>query len=399
MANIRIKDQTTDTALVAGDYVIVDNATEGTRKFDLGQKLVDIDDDITDVKSDLEELQSEAGVTADLKSALLACFQNVAWVGNDGQDYYDMLESCLFPDATVSYISCVYTQSAVVYTDTSLNDLKDDLVVTAHWSDGTTTTVPSNMYTLTGTLTAGTSVITVTFGQKTTTFNVTVAQGVPSDYTVYDYIKMPVYRNGLTKDKWIILKQYEDLNVLSAEFVIKPLSGTPSSPAFIGRRSASGNTSSWAFYANESGGVMYVGSHLHGADAPTDGTRLLLTPNVVQTLKYTNTTASPSYLQVNDGEASLATWANSNVLNLAPVLFGNPINDATNNFSQNVELGRTTLFNLNGDIVGRYYPVVRNSDNRIGYFDIVGQVFYTTESSAYSTVGNANCYYAVGNWS
>lgn len=55
MANIRIKDQTTDTALVAGDYVIVDNATEGTRKFDLGQKLVDIDDDITDVRQDLSE--------------------------------------------------------------------------------------------------------------------------------------------------------------------------------------------------------------------------------------------------------------------------------------------------------------------------------------------------------
>ena len=53
MANIRIKDQTTDTALSAGDYVIVDNATEGTRKFDLGQKLEDIDDDFTDVRQDL----------------------------------------------------------------------------------------------------------------------------------------------------------------------------------------------------------------------------------------------------------------------------------------------------------------------------------------------------------
>lgn len=56
MANIRIKDQTTDTALAAGDYVIVDNETEGTRKFDLGQKLEDIDDDFTDVKADLEQI-------------------------------------------------------------------------------------------------------------------------------------------------------------------------------------------------------------------------------------------------------------------------------------------------------------------------------------------------------
>lgn len=58
MANIRIKDQTTDTALVAGDYVIVDNATEGTRKFDLGQKLVDIDDDFTDVRQDFNNIEN-----------------------------------------------------------------------------------------------------------------------------------------------------------------------------------------------------------------------------------------------------------------------------------------------------------------------------------------------------
>ena len=36
MPNVRIKDQTTDTALTTGDYVIVDSETEGTRKYDLG---------------------------------------------------------------------------------------------------------------------------------------------------------------------------------------------------------------------------------------------------------------------------------------------------------------------------------------------------------------------------
>lgn len=49
MANIRIKDQTTDTALVAGDYVIVDSATEGTRKFDLGTALNDISGSMLEV--------------------------------------------------------------------------------------------------------------------------------------------------------------------------------------------------------------------------------------------------------------------------------------------------------------------------------------------------------------
>ena len=47
-------------------------------------------------------------------------------------------------------------------------------MVTATWSNSTTSTVASADYTLSGTLTTGTSTITVSYGGKTTTFNVTV---------------------------------------------------------------------------------------------------------------------------------------------------------------------------------------------------------------------------------
>ena len=79
--------------------------------------------------------------------------------------------------ATLSSISADYTQGTVD-TATPLDSLKDDLVVTANWSDSTTSTVASADYTLSGTLTVGTSVITVSYGDKTTTFNVTVTQHV-----------------------------------------------------------------------------------------------------------------------------------------------------------------------------------------------------------------------------
>ena len=71
-------------------------------------------------------------------------------------------------------ISAVYTQSGTVYNTDTLDSLKDDLVVTAHYDDTTTATVTG--YTLSGTLTAGTSTITVSYGGKTTTFNVTVTE-------------------------------------------------------------------------------------------------------------------------------------------------------------------------------------------------------------------------------
>ena len=115
---------------------------------------------------------SGTGLTEDVKQALLDCFANTAWTTADGQDYYDALEEALNPPAGLSYITAVYTQSGTVYDTDSLDSLKTNLVVTAHY-DNSTSAVVTN-YTLSGTLTTGTSIITVTYGGKTTTFSVTV---------------------------------------------------------------------------------------------------------------------------------------------------------------------------------------------------------------------------------
>ena len=49
MSDVRIIDQTTDSSLVDGDYVIVDSTNEGTRKYNLGKE-------ISDIKADLSTL-------------------------------------------------------------------------------------------------------------------------------------------------------------------------------------------------------------------------------------------------------------------------------------------------------------------------------------------------------
>ena len=116
------------------------------------------------------------GLSEEVKQALLDLFQHLAYTDADGQDYYDALYNAFYPPAELVRITAVYTQTSTVFPDTSLDDLKDDLVVTAHYSDSTTEAVPSADYTLSGTLTAGTSTITVTYEDKTTTFNVTVSE-------------------------------------------------------------------------------------------------------------------------------------------------------------------------------------------------------------------------------
>lgn len=147
--------------------------------------------DVTDLKQEISQM---SGLSDDIKTALLQIAAKVAYIDDDGQDYYDALEAALYPPAELESISAVYTQTSTVYPSTSLDDLKTDLVVTATYSDTTTATVPSTDYTLSGTLSAGTSTVTVSYGGKTTTFEVTVSE---SPYTFYDYVKM-TYNAGET---------------------------------------------------------------------------------------------------------------------------------------------------------------------------------------------------------
>lgn len=152
-----------------------DNTTDGTQ----------ITAQSLEVRIEALEESALGGLTDEAKQALLNCLAHVAWIDEDGQDYYDALESALYPPTNLSSISCVYTQSGTVYDTDSLNDLKTDLVVTAHYSDSSTATVTT--YTLSGTLTVGTSTITVSYGGKTTTFNVTVTSFI-NKYATNDLI-------------------------------------------------------------------------------------------------------------------------------------------------------------------------------------------------------------------
>lgn len=133
-----------------------------------------------------------AGMSADAIQAILDCFQNVAWANGNGQTYYDALYDALTseeptPSAELSSISAVFTQgNNVVYSVDSLDYLKTMLTVTATYSDSSTRTVTG--YTLSGTLTAETSTITVSYGGKTTTFTVTVTAETGLVYSMHDHV-------------------------------------------------------------------------------------------------------------------------------------------------------------------------------------------------------------------
>ena len=100
---------------------------------------------------------------------------------NTKEQNYDYLVG---EEKTVTGISAVFNAgSNTIYTTSSLTTLKQYLTVTATYDDSTTAKVTS--YTLSGTLTEGTSTITVTYGGTTTTFDVTVVASTVEDDTDY----------------------------------------------------------------------------------------------------------------------------------------------------------------------------------------------------------------------
>lgn len=114
------------------------------------------------------------GMSEEAKAALLACFRNVAWINEDGQDYYDALDAALHSGKTLTSITAVFNQgTAEIYATDTLDSLRQYLTVTANYDDGTSALVTT--YTLSGTLTVGTSTITAAYAGKQATFTVTVS--------------------------------------------------------------------------------------------------------------------------------------------------------------------------------------------------------------------------------
>ena len=129
-------------------------------------------------------MEGGSDFSSSVKSALLQIARNIAYIDTNGQIYYNALYDALYPPSGLVSITAVFTQGTnTIYDTDSLDVLRQYLVVTALYEDTTTSTISN--YALAGTLTTGTSVITVTYGGKTTTFNVTVTHdtGERWDYT------------------------------------------------------------------------------------------------------------------------------------------------------------------------------------------------------------------------
>ena len=131
---------------------------------------------------------SGGGITSDVRDALLNCFAHVTWADAYGPEYYNALDAALNGKTVVGITATFDQSSASVSVITPLELLRPYLTVTLDYDD--TSSFEVNNYTLSGTLTVGTSTITVTYNGYTTTFtvNVSATEVDPVFGTLFHYI-------------------------------------------------------------------------------------------------------------------------------------------------------------------------------------------------------------------
>lgn len=139
-------------------------------------------------------IQPNEGYELDLEKTYATHGSTKEFVGEDGKifiqnatgdvDIYGVAKPASGGEVTLTSISASYS-GGTVPAGTTLQQLKNHITVTAHYSDGST--APVNEYDLSGTLTPDqTNTITVTHQGKTATFNVTVE--AESSTETYDLV-------------------------------------------------------------------------------------------------------------------------------------------------------------------------------------------------------------------
>ena len=278
-------------------------------------------------------------------------------------------------------ITAVYTQSGTVYDTDTLDSLKPDLVVTANYSGGTSETVPASDYTLSGTLTVGTSTVTVNYAGLTTTFTVTVSEiGPPSDYTAHDYL---AYIGGTGTRGIITPAQMKSEYTIEFDMYIPTQSGAYGSvsPVF-GTRIGTGTKEIAIFVTGSSGKIGYW---YNGTDTTTN---ITTTKDAVHHFKILPVGSGEDYplnavIDIDGTEYSTGSTASGVTWSawFGIMGYGTSASAVTSSGNTYYQLGDIVVKDANGDTIYWFMPVSKGT--QVGFYDIVGQDFYEADSAVY----------------
>lgn len=177
-----------------------------TATYNQGSTVVYTDTSLNDLKSNLTVVKLYNDGTSEHLAAEEYTLSGTLAVGTSTitatyQSFTDTFDVIVSQMKEVTGIEATFNQgTTVIYEDTSLDDLKTYLTVEKEYNDGTSETLSANQYTLSGTLTEGTSTIRVTYSTFTDTFEVLVSLRPELVSIIADYDQSGVVYSGQNLD-------------------------------------------------------------------------------------------------------------------------------------------------------------------------------------------------------
>lgn len=305
------------------------------------------------------------------------------------------------PQVVLDYlaVSCTQNDTTVIFETQDINDLRYYLTVTGYYSDGTSQEIKD--YTLTGTLAAGTSIITVEKDKKTASFNVETTEAIiPEGYTRYGYIQAKSNSSTTTQaiGKFIYLPMPDHAETLNYEFTIGHKSGLTkfANMAMLGVRT-SGSTVEKSFNWV---GIYWWEGEIH-LDARNTRTSITFPNSGKYKIVFNNQPTSPLEFYVDAEKKAETIWTEpvDEITGCTMSLFNNIPAGNTANMGVNfaAQIGDIIIRDNTGACLAYFIPCV-NSSKRIGMYDVITGNFHTSSTAASTTVGNSSVLYTVGNW-
>ena len=363
---IDILDKRVNELVVAAGDIQIDSELKNDSGNPVQNRIVkaaidELKEDVAGVNGRLDQLDG-GGMTEEAKQALLNLVSHIGlWDDDHGQDYIDALEAALYPPASLTRITAVYTQSDVVYEGSELNNLKADLIVTAVYSDSTSEVITA--YTLTGTLEEGTSTITVSYGGKTTTFDVTVTgQLLPSGYRQIEYVGAD---GGQIIATSIKPREYP----IRIETRFHKTSQAGSEQALV--MCKNGNATLFELGYSGTANTMFAYS-----SASATITNPIVNGNVADIVAEFNSASPYKTLSITaNGET---VTAQNTTANATGILNNTPLNLFAAGTNANGIYGRMYSCKIysGSNLLGDFIPCYSESEERAGMYDLVTETFY-----------------------
>lgn len=315
-----------------------------------------------------------------IKQALLNLLRHVAYIDGNGQQYYNELEAAMYMLAGVTSITAVFDQGQnVIYDTDDLDTLRQYLTVTAYYEDHTSEVITG--YTLSGTLEVGTSTVTVSYGGKTTTFNVTVTSVVPGEYQRVEWIanaggsyiqasnpafKLPASFRVEAKTQ---LHGYNTAQNATYGNILAV--STPDNQYYGAELAYKKDTDSIVFFAGAQSSVT-----------PTDITDVLIVGGII------SGSTAKCYVDINGNRqfGSDTTVSRDYTTNTIGIFTGGTSYNFKSFFIGKIFYLK--IYNTNEELIANYIPCYRLADNEIGMYDSIAEAFYSNAGTGTFTKGD-----------